>query len=62
MFSESSFSFKMNPKNSTATNVKMKNAMTITEDLYYREAETSTRAQMVDAEVSQQNTSWLAIV
>ena len=53
MFSESSFSFKMNPKNSTATNVKMKNAMTITEDLYYREAETSTRAQMVDAEVSQ---------
>ena len=34
-FGESTFSFKMNPKGGTGPNVTVKNAGTITEDLYY---------------------------
>jgi len=51
-FTESTFSFRMNPKGGTGTNVQLRNQATATDPIRIQEFGTSTRVEMVDATVS----------
>ena len=52
LFKESTFSFRMNPKGGSKTNVTTKNAGTITQDLYFSDVSTSTKTQTAEVGVS----------
>ena len=52
-FTESTFSFRMNPKGGTGTNVQVRNQSTITDALYHQDAETSTRVETAEVGVSE---------
>ena len=51
-FSEGTFSFRMNPKGASAANVQVRNQGTITSPLQLIDMATTTRVEMVDAQVS----------
>ena len=51
-FSESTFSFRMNPKGGSGTNVQVRNQATVTETLYNQEIGTSTRVETSEVGVS----------
>lgn len=54
-FTSSTFSFRMNPKGGNATNVQVRNYGTLTDELKIVESGTSTRVEMIDAQVSTTN-------
>ena len=51
-FSEGTFSFRMNPKGATAANVQVRNQGTLTNPLQSADMATTTRVEMIDAQVS----------
>ena len=52
LFTESTFSFRMNPKGGSGTNVQVRNQLTITDPLFYEDAGTSTRVETAEVGVS----------
>lgn len=51
-FTESTFSFRMNPKGGSGSNVQVRNAGIGTDALFSQDAETTTRVEMVEVGVS----------